>query len=170
MNRLGILQVLSFFAYLLVQVILLKNLALFGTAFCFAYVAYFLFFPVETNPLALMGIAFLMGISLDIFYNSPGLHAAASVLMTYARSHWLNTITPQGGYDVSSVPSLRMGGLQWFLVYSIPLIFLHHLTLFFVEVGGSGLFWFTLGKASASTAFTSVVIVLMQYLFARRKR
>jgi hypothetical protein len=169
MNRLGILQVFSFVLYVLVQVIFLKDIAIQGVAFCFVYVAYILLLPVETNPLALLAIGFGMGFLMDLFYDSPGLHASACVLVAFLRKFWLATNTPQGGYDAGAVPSLATGGTQWFLVYSIPLIFIHHVTLFFVEIGGFGLFWFTLGKALASTVFTASVIVIMQYLSTRKQ-
>ena len=48
MSRTGIWQFLSFFIYLLVQVVLMKNLVLFNTAFCFIYIAFILFLPIET--------------------------------------------------------------------------------------------------------------------------
>ena len=39
MSRINIIQVISFFIYLLYQVLILKNIVLFNTAFCFLYVA-----------------------------------------------------------------------------------------------------------------------------------
>lgn len=170
MSRLGIGQVISFFVYLALQVFIMKNVVLFHTAFCFIYVAYLLLLPVETNPLALMGIGFLMGFIIDIFYDSLGMHASASVLIMYLRNYWLNSITPQGGYDSNAVPTLAMNGIQWFSVYATPLIFLHHTILFFIEAGGFGIFWFTLWKAFVSTLLTMVIILIVQFLFAERKR
>lgn len=170
MSRLGIGQIISFFVYLALQVFIMKNVVLFHTAFCFIYVAYLLLLPVESNPLVLMGIGFLMGFIIDIFYDSLGMHASASVLIMYLRNYWLNSITPQGGYDSNAVPTLAMNGIQWFSVYATPLIFLHHTILFFIEAGGFGIFWFTLWKAFVSTLLTMVIILIVQFLFAERKR
>mgnify|MGYP006207562425 CR=1 FL=1 len=39
----------GFIVYLLVQILVLKNLVLFGTAFCFLYVLYLLLLPIETK-------------------------------------------------------------------------------------------------------------------------
>ena len=98
------------------------------------------------------------------------MHASASVLIMYLRNYWLNSITPQGGYDSNAVPTLAMNGIQWFSVYASPLIFLHHTILFFIEAGGFGIFWFTLWKAFVSTLLTMVIILIVQFLFAERKR
>lgn len=165
MSRSIIIQAISFFIYLFYQVLILKSIVLFDTAFCFLYVAYLFFLPVETNPLILMLMGFLMGFSVDIFYDSLGLHAFACVFVMYVRNYYLSRITPQGGYDSNATPSIAVNGMQWFLVYTIPLVFLHHLVLFFVEAGGTDMFWFTLWKVIMSTVFTSIVTVVVQYLF-----
>jgi hypothetical protein len=126
--------------------------------------------PVETNPLTLMGLGFLMGFSIDMFYESIGLHAFACVLIMYLRNYWLNSVTPQGGYDSNAAPSLAMSGIQWFLIYATPLVFIHHCALFFMEAGGFSMFGFTLWKALASTLFTMLVILIAQFLFPGRRR
>lgn len=169
MNRNGVYQVIFFFLYLLAQVLLCKRLVLFNTSFCFIYVAFILMLPNETNNLALMAIAFLLGFCVDIFYDSLGLHAFSLVMVAYLRNYWLNTITPQGGYDSNTSPSLALNGLQWFLVYSLPLVFVHHAVLFFVEAGGFGLFWYTMLKIIASLAFTMTVMLMLQYLGSPRR-
>ena len=170
MSRVSILQIISFFVYLLYQVMILQNVVLFHTAFCFLYVVYLLLLPVETNPLTLMGIGFIMGFAIDMFYESIGLHAFACVMIMYCRNFWLSSLTPQGGYDSSAVLSMALNGVQWFVVYTMPLVFLHHGLLFFLEAGGFRMFWFTLWKVITSTLFTTVVILIAQFLFPGRRR
>ncbi|MBY0435035.1 MAG: Rod shape-determining protein MreD [Cyclobacteriaceae bacterium] len=126
--------------------------------------------PIETNTLILMLIAFLLGFFVDIFYDSLGLHAFSLVLVAYVRNFWLGVITPQGGYDAGEGPTLAVNGLQWFLVYAIPLVFIHHFALFFMEAGGFGVFWFTMMKVMASLAFTMAVILFLQYFSFDRRR
>jgi rod shape-determining protein MreD len=164
----NILRIISFFVILLVQVLFAKNAVLFHTAFCFFYVLYILTFPVETNPLVLMIVAFVMGCSVDVFYNSIGMHAMATVLMAYIRGVWLSRITPQGGYDRNAAATLSANGFQWFIVYATPLVFVHHTALFFIEAGGAAYFWFTLLKVLLSTFFTVGVMIIAQLLFARK--
>jgi hypothetical protein len=170
MSRVSILQIISFFIYLLYQVLILKNIVLFHTAFCFLYVAYLLLLPVESKPIFLMVLGFVIGFLVDVFYDSLGLHSLACVFIMYVRTYWLNLLTPQGGYDSSATPSLAMNGTQWFVVYALPMVFLHHAILFFTEAGGFGLFWLTLLKIIASTLFTIVAILIVQFLFPYKKR
>jgi hypothetical protein len=170
MNRSIIVHLFSFVFYTLVQALILKNLAIFNLAFCFLYVLFLLSLPVDTNPLLLMVIAFLMGIVIDTFYDSLGLHASTMVLIAYLRNPWLALITPQSGYEVGAAPSLRYNGIQWFLVYSIPLIFLHHFVLFYVEASSFNMFLHTFFKVILSTLFTLIAILIVQFMSGSRAR
>ncbi len=170
MSKTGIWQFLSFFVYLALQVMLMKNLVLFHTAFCFIYIAFILFLPIETNTLWLMVLGFILGLMIDVFYDSLGLHTAALVLVGFLRNFWLLRIAPQGGYDAGDGPTLAANGIQWFLVYTLPILFVHHFGLFFIEAGGFGLFWHTLLKVFFSVIFTLVSILLLQYLLPRARR
>ncbi|CAN5427655.1 rod shape-determining protein MreD [soil metagenome] len=170
MNRSGFFIAIYFIVYLLIQVMLFKQVVLFNTTFCFLYVAFILLLPIETNSLVLMAIAFLLGFFIDIFYDRLGLHALSLVLVAYLRNYWLGTITPQGGYDAGEGPTLAVNGLQWFMVYTVPLVFVHHFILFFTEASGFRIFWFTMLKVITSLMFTMTVMLFLQYFSFERRR
>lgn len=165
-----IAQVFYFVIYLVLQVVLMQNVVLFDVAFCFLYVGFLLMLPFDSGPVRLMLMGLLLGLCVDIFYNSFGIHAAASVFIMYLRPYVVSVLAPRGGYEPGMTPKLKVMGLEWFTVYSLILIFLHHLVLFFVEAGGFGMFMYTLLKVVASTVFTFVVILIIQYLFYSSKR
>lgn len=167
-SRTYISVVLSFFIYVLVQVLLLKNFILFDTAFCFVYVAFILLLPLEMGPLVLMFVAFATGFAVDLFYDSLGVNAAAGVFMAFVRPYWLSLITPRGGYEDIEIPNLKTMDFGWFFAYSLPLIFIHHAVLFYLEAGGFTLFFYTLSKVFFSTLLSFFVIVLSQYLFYKK--
>jgi hypothetical protein len=165
-----ITQVFYFLIYLVLQVVLMQNIVLFDVAFCFLYVGFLLMIPFEAGVVRLMLLGLAMGLSVDIFYNSLGIHAAASVFIMYLRPYVVSAMAPRGGYEPGMMPKLKVMGAEWFAAYSFTLIFLHHLVLFFVEAGGFDMFWYTLLKAAASSVFTFVVILIIQYLFYSSKR
>jgi hypothetical protein len=117
-----------------------------------------------------MLVGFIMGFFIDMFYDSLGLHAFSCVLIMFVRNSWLARLTPQGGYDVGAIPGIAASGIQWFLTYTIPLVLLHHTVLFFIEVGGFQHVGFTLGKVLCSTVYTTIVILIAQYLFPGGRR
>ena len=170
MNRSSIILVISFFLFLIFQVMLFKKIVLFNTAFCFIYIAFILSLPIETNPLVLMLAGFGIGLLVDVFYDRQGMHAAATVAVAYLRNYWLGIITPQSGYELGAYPTIGSNGLIWFLTYAFPLIVTHHLILFFVDAGGFGLIGLTLAKAFASVLFTITILVMQQYFFFQRPR
>ncbi|MFN3839175.1 MAG: Rod shape-determining protein MreD [Cyclobacteriaceae bacterium] len=170
MNRFGLFQGILVVVYLLVQVLIFKNAVFFHTAFCFLYLGYLLRLPVETNHMVSMGIGFVLGFLVDLFYDSLGLHTLACVLIMYLRPYWLSVLTPQGGYDAGVMPAGASYGFQWFLIYVTPLVIVHHGVLFFTEAGGFDYFWLTLGKSGASALYTLVVLSLVDVLFTGSKR
>ncbi|MCB0504967.1 MAG: Rod shape-determining protein MreD [Cyclobacteriaceae bacterium] len=169
MNRDNLLRIATFFTYVLFQVLLFNKMVLWSKGFAFIYVGYLLTFPIELGVIPAMLIGFATGVSVDIFSNTLGVHASASVLLMYIRPYLLNLLTPHGGYPLGASPKPSVLGFSWFSTYSIILILIHHLVLFFVEAGGFHLFFFTIQKVVLSTLFTFSVVILIQYLFARKK-
>lgn len=170
MNSSSIKLIVQSVIFLLLQVVIFRNIALFDVTFCFVYVAIILLLPLEMDRIITLVIAFLIGMIIDMFYNSFGIHSSVSVILAFLRYYWGNIITPQGGYDANVSPNLTTMGIQWFSTYFLPMLFVHHFALFFIEAGGFSLFWFTLLKVIMSTFFTFLVILLIQILFFNRKR
>ncbi len=164
MNRQFFSYGISFVAFFLMHVVFFKNAVFMHTAFCFFYVGFFLRLPVDENPMVAMLTAFAMGLMIDLFYDSPGLHAMASVLIVFLRKQWLSILTPQGGYDSGSRPSLVQYGVLWYLLYALPLILIHQGVLFFTEAGGFQYFWTTAGKILASVVYTLLTIMLLEWI------
>ncbi len=165
MNRGSILLIFRFILFVLLQVIIFKDIILFDRAFCFVYLGFLLLLPLELGSLLIIGIGFFVGLSIDVFYDSLGIHAASSVFIMFLRPYWVSLLTPQGGYDIGAQPNIKTLGFMWFLIYSLPLIFIHSFTLFFLESFGFGLFLFTLSKVISSAVFTFIILTLVQYLF-----
>ena len=154
----------------MLQVFLFDNMVLFGTAFCFVYIGFILLLPLEISKVLLIALGFITGLSIDIFYNSLGVNAASATLIAYFRPFWLSSITPSGGYEDVRIPSLKVLGFSWFITYALPLIFLHHFSLFLIEAGGMHHFWLILKKTFFSSIFTFVILVIGQNLFYNRDR
>lgn len=154
---------LLFLLYLGLQVLLVRNLVLFDYAFCFIYIACILLLPNEISLTWLLLIAFVTGVLVDTFYNTLGMHAAATVLMAYCRP-----LVVRSQMDVSSLESrvqfsLKELGPGAFFRYVFVLALIHHLALFFIEASSLALLIPTLVRVAASTLFTTVSVVLIQF-------
>ena len=154
----------------MLQVFLFDNMVLFGTAFCFIYIGFILLLPFEISRVMLILFGFITGFTIDIFYSSLGVNAASATLIAYLRPYWLTAITPSAGYEDVHQPAMRTMGFSWFITYALPLIFLHHLSLFFIEAGEMYHFWLIVKKTLFSTIFTFTMLVIGQNLFYNRER
>lgn len=162
-------HIVRYIIYLLIQVLLLKDLVLFDRAFIFVYIISIILLPVEIGPLLLIVIGFIGGLTVDIFYNTQGIQASACVLIMFLKPYFFQLVSGSR-YESGTNLNLREMGLSWFFVFCFPLIFIHHLTVFFTEASSTAFFWFTFSKALFSSIFTFVVALIFQYLFTKSRR
>jgi len=153
---------LQFILFVLLQVLILNNIQLGGTVNPFVYILFILWLPIETNKALVLGVAFLLGLSIDVFNDTMGMHASACVFLGFARPFMLNILAPRDGYELNILPTAVGLGWFWFLRYAAIGIFLHHFFLFFVEVFRFTEFFDTLGRILASSLFSLLLIALAQ--------
>lgn len=152
-----------FVLYVLLQLLLVRNLVLFDYGFCFIYVAAVLLLPYEISLTQLLLIGFTTGIVVDTFYNTLGIHAAATVLMAYVRPLIVRVQMAPGVQESRISFSLQGLGFNAFVRYVFVLVLIHHTALFLIEAGSLSLLIPTLARVGASTVFTTVSIVLISF-------
>jgi hypothetical protein len=152
-----------------IQVLILKNIELGRFINPFIYVLFIIVLPFETPKWLLLFSAFAIGITIDMFYDTAGMHAAACVFIAYIRPGVLKLFSPRDGYEFGTQPTIQYLGIPWFLSYSAILIILHHLILFYIEVFRFSEFFSTLFRVIISSIFTILLVVISQYLFNRKK-
>ena len=160
-SKLG--QLTNFVFYITLQLAVAQFIVLFNTAFCFAYVIFLLLLPRQDKglPLLLL-ISFAVGLLIDMFYNSAGIHALASVLMVYSRALLLKLMLPASGYEATTQPTLSNLGWKRFSVFALLLIGIHHTALFLSDAGSTMLFFVAMRKAVFSTLLTYAIVLVTQ--------
>ena len=161
-------NIVRFVLLVLLQVLVFNNIQLGGYLNPYIYVLFLLLMPFETPRWLLLVAAFGLGISIDVFTNTLGMHAAATVFMAFIRPFVLNAIAPRDGYEIGTFPSLFFYGFKWFFKYSFILILAHHFVLFYLEVFSFAHFFHTLSRVLLSTVFSTLFIVLSQYIVFRK--
>jgi hypothetical protein len=171
MNSLrSVFLLVSLILFLIVQILLFKNLALFGIAFCFIYLLYFLLLPIEFKTIPALILAFITGLILDMFYDTIGIHTACLLLFVFLRGFWIKLLIPTGGYDSNIQPTMFNMSFGWFATYSLPLLMIYHFTFFFIENLGTNLYFTIFKKAIPSVIFVFLMSIVVQLLFYRSKR
>lgn len=167
-NRI-VANIVRFIALVLLQVLIIRNINL-GTYFIMLpYVLIIISLPFETPRLLILGLSFLVGITIDMFYSTPGLHASACTIMGFARYYVLKFISPREGYDVVVQPTIDDMGLEWFIKYAGVLILVHHFMFFFLEVFRFDEFFRTFFRAIFSSIGTFLMAYLIQFLFYTKR-
>lgn len=148
---------------------IIKNIELGRFINPFIYVLFIIVLPFETPKWLLLLSAFTIGITIDMFYNTSGMHAAACVFIAYIRPGVLKLFSPRDGYEFGTQPTIQYLGVPWFISYSVILIVLHHFILFYIEVFRFSEFFSTFFRVILSSIFTLLLVVITQYLFNRKK-
>lgn len=174
MNRDSFKFILRGLILLLVQVLVLKRIGLnshwlWQHGHIFLYPLVILLLPFRTTRHYVILLGFAIGLTMDMFYDTVGVHAFALTGMAYGRGILLEWLEPRGGYQLSMTPTQYSMGLNWLIIYTAVSLFIFTLLYFIAEI-----FTFIyLGQILLKTliTFTLSILVLMGYhmLFNPRK-
>ena len=157
---------LMFITLILVQVLILNQIQLNGFVNPYVYILFILLLPLSTPKYLLLILSFFIGLIVDVFLNSLGVHAAASVLIAYLRPYIIRAISNRED-DRSDYPGLSQNTFAWFFSYVTIMVIFHHILLFYLEIFSFSHFFVTLGRAIISSIFSIFIIVLSQFLVFR---
>jgi rod shape-determining protein MreD len=163
-------NIARFILLVFLQVFVLNRINIHAYVNPYLYLLFILLLPFNTPRWLLLFCGLALGLTMDAFMNTPGLHATACVLIAYLRPFIINVLSPQGGFEeTQQSPSISTMGFTPFLVYTIILVLIHHLVYFSLEVWGfSGIIYLGL-KILISTAVTTALILLYELLFYSKK-
>jgi hypothetical protein len=120
---------------------------------------------------ALMGLAFVFGLTLDYFILTPGLHAAACVLIAYLRPFVVNMLISQEGADKNYLsPSITSMGWAPYFTFVFVLTLFHNGYIVFLEWMSFGTFFYFVGKVIATTGISMMLVLLTELLFFRKEK
>lgn len=155
-----------FIVLVLIQVLILNQVQFSGYVNPYMYILFVMLLPLGTPRYAVLLSGFLIGITIDIFSNSLGIHAAGTVFIAYLRPSVLRAISGRED-EMSDYPGLKQNKFSWFFYYTTIMVFLHHLIIFYLEAFTFSHFLTTLYRLVLSSLFSIFVIVLSQFLIFR---
>jgi rod shape-determining protein MreD len=168
MNSAVIMSFIRFFLLLSAQIIIFNNIDLFGYINPFPYILFILLFPVNGNKQLLIVTSFLLGITMDLFSNSGGVHAAACLILAYARPYIFKfAFGVSYEYQTIKINDVLTPERFSFLLVSVVI---HHFTLFILEVFQLSSLWDILLRTIIGTLFTLLICILLIYIFKPSKR
>ena len=161
-------NIFRFIVVILFQVLVMDNVMINGYMNPYIYLLFILLMPFETPRWILLLSGFALGFTMDLFTGTLGMHTAATVLVAFLRPYLLNLLASRDGYEPETFPRIHYYGFSWFLKYTLLLVLIHHLALFYLEVFQLKLFFSTLLRVILSSILSTSTIVLSQYFVFRK--
>ena len=161
-------NIFRFVVLILFQVLVMDNVLISGYMIPYIYVLFILLMPFETPRWIQLLSGFFLGLAMDLFSGTLGMHAAASVLAAFLRPYLLDLLAPREGYEPETYPRIHYYGFLWFLKYAALIVMIHHLALFYLEVFQLKHFFSTLLRVILSSILSTSTIVLSQYFVFRK--
>ena len=166
----GLIRFIGLVLLILFQVLVLNDINAGPYIHPYVYPMFILIMPFRTPDWLLMVFSFVIGIAIDMFSNTPGMHAAACVLIAYLRPVFVKLFTPVTGYENVSGPSITQLGFVWYLLFALSLIFIHHFIYFILLIFWPHQLGDLLIKILFSTFVSTTLIIILAYLFSARKQ
>ena len=159
-------NIVRFFLLILIQVFVLNNIRFLGFINPYIYILFIFMLPVKFPRWLSLILAFIIGIIIDAFSNTYGIHAFSAVIIAFLRNPVINIFTSieEGA---NPVPSFYTFGVAAFIKYIITLVIIHHTTFFFLEIFGFENIGQTLLKIILN-AFVTIVIILGIHSFKKK--
>lgn len=165
-------NLIRFIVIFLVQVMIFKQVtfSLGGLAFVhfIIYPLAILLMPIKTPKVILLISAFIMGLGLDMFYDSVGIHAASLVFTAYIRNIIIAFLEPFDGYNVTDVPTIKNFGIGWFVSYISISLLIHSFVYFSIEAFSYFYFFEIFLNTIFSFIVSFMVIMVAQFIISTK--
>lgn len=168
MNNIFSIHTIRFIALVLLQVLILNHVNFLGYINPYVYIVFIALFPIKNNRIILISLSFLIGLTIDLFLDTGGIHAAASVFIAYARPVILKTSFGTI-YEHQSIKfnSVDFGSK---LTYFTLLTVTHHFILFSLEIFSISRILFIFQKTLFSSIFTILLSIIVTIIFSRTSK
>ena len=157
-----------FVILILAQVLIFNHINFMGYINPYVYVLFVILYPANNTRTLFVVLAFLLGLCVDVFSDSGGVHAAACVTIAYIRPVFLK-FSFGTVYDYQSIKfdQIDFGNK---LTYFSALIFIHHLILFSLEIFNISKILLILEKTLFSGIFTILLCLIISTLFSPKRK
>lgn len=157
-----------FFILVFIQVLICSHVNFLGYLNPYIYILFIALFPTKGNRLLFIFLSFLIGLTVDLFSDTGGIHAAASVLIAYARPVFLRfSFGVQYENYAIKFDNIEFGSK---LTYITLLTLFHHIILFSLEIFSVSKIILILQKTLLSSIFTILLCMLITIIFSRKTK
>ncbi|MCG1035904.1 rod shape-determining protein MreD [Polaribacter sargassicola] len=160
--------ILLFVFLLFLQIFVLNNINFLGYINPFLYIAFVFYFPLKENKFPILFFSFLLGLIIDFFSDSGGIHALSIITIAYLRLFFVRVFFKKLPSDYSFF-NLQTEAFGKVFNYIVTLTIIHHFILFaFINFSFQN-FTSVLTNTLFSSVFTLVLFFLANYIFTKEQ-
>ena len=163
-----LLNIARFILLLIMQIAIFNKMDFLGYINPYPYILFILLYPVNGNKYGLLFASFLLGIIMDMFSNSGGVHATAAITLAALRPTFFK-FSFGVSYEYQTIKINDKITPERFSFVAISVVS-HHFILFLLEAFRLSFFWEVLLRTIFSTIFTILLCFLLIYLFKPSRR
>lgn len=164
------LQIIRFVVLVLLQVLVINHIRLGGYVHPYIYMIFIMLLPFSTPKWQLLVLGFALGLTVDLFTGTLGLHAGATTLMAFCRPSIIKLVSGNQKFENITEPNLGQLGGIWFFRYVLCTVFIHHLALFFLESFSFRLIGQVMLRILLSVPVSIFLIMMILFIFKTEKR
>lgn len=168
MNSNFILNIIRFITLLIIQIFVLNQINFGGWINPYIYILFIILYPINSNKFGFITASFLLGLIMDIFSDSGGVHATAALLLAYVRPSFLRFAFGLS-YEYQTIRIAEKLSVDRFTFIMISILF-HHLILFTLELYRFDLFFEIITRTILSTIFTFIICIISIYLIKPNRK
>ena len=168
MNSALFVNIFRFLLLLAVQIIVFNNMNFLGYISPFPYILFIILYPVNSNKSGLLLASFFLGLIMDMFSNSGGIHTTACLVLAYYRPY-LFRFSFGLSYEYQTVKLNDVLTPERFSFILLSVV-IHHFVLFILEAFKISFFLDVLFRTLLSTLFTIIICIIIIYLIKPNKR
>lgn len=166
MNSVISLNGIRFLVLVLVQVLICNHINFMGYINPYIYILFIILYPTKNNRSLFIFLSFLLGLTIDLFSDSGGIHAAASVFIAYARPLILrSSFGVQYENYAIKFDNVEFGSKISYITF---LTIMHHIIFFSLEIFSASKIILVLQKTLFSSIFTILLSILITIIFSRK--
>ena len=121
-----------FVVLVLVQVLVLNHIHILGYATPFFYIYLIVKMEYRIPRYLILLIGFLLGLTIDMFTNTLGINASATVFLAFLQPFFLKMFAPRDVED-DLIPERKQIGTWSFCKYVVLCVCVHHSVLLMLE-------------------------------------
>lgn len=165
-----ILQFIVLFVSLTLLQVVCNHICIFGVAIPVVYIYFLIRLPINLSVNWAMTLAFILGLTIDVFSNTQGMNALACVVATALRRPVFSLYFAREDDLPNPIPSIHTLGIGIYIKYLLSMVLIYCFFIFAIQAFTLHNVQLTIMRIMASTTLSTLLIFGIDSLDTKREK